>query len=93
MTEAIETEKPELVYIQDMSTFIALVTRWHKHKVQILEYMLNVPAGTVMQANEGQEIVLEGALLDGFKAGLGLALMELGHLPFVTDSADAPTQH
>lgn len=93
MTDTTNTEKPELVQVQDIHTFIALTARWHSNKVAVLEHMLNVPEGTTIQSNGGSEIALEGAMLDGFKAGLGLALMELGQLPFVTESDAVPAQH
>lgn len=93
MTDTTKPAKPELVQVQDVYTFVTLTTRWHSNKVAVLEHMLNVSEGTTIQSNGGTEIALEGAMLDGFKAGLGLALMELGQLPFVTESDAVPSQH
>ena len=93
MTEDTQTEKPELMEVQDVHTFVALITHWHTSKVRVLEHMVSVPEGTVIQIDDCAETSLEGAMLDGFKAGLSLALMELGQLPFVTSSTEVPTQH
>lgn len=93
MTEATNTETPQLVHIQNLDQFIALISHWHGQKVKVLEHMLTLPEGTAMQINEGNDIVMEGQMLEGFKAGLGLALMELGELPFVTESSEEVTTH
>ena len=93
MTEATNTEAPHLVHIHNLDQFIALISHWHGQKVKVLEHMLTLPEGTTMQINEGNDIVMEGQMLEGFKAGLGLALMELGELPFVTESSEEVTAH
>ena len=93
MTEATNTETPQLVHIQSLDHFIALISHWHGQKVKVLEHMLTLPEGTAMQINEGNDIVMEGQMLEGFKAGLGLALMELGQLPFVTETAPESPKH
>lgn len=93
MTEASNTETPQLVHIQNLDQFIALISHWHGQKVKVLEHMMAMPEGTAMQINEGNDIVMEGQMLEGFKAGLGLALMELGELPFVTEYSEEVTTH
>lgn len=86
-------KKPALVPVEDVNHFVRLVTLWHGKKVQVLEHMLSVPAGTTIQSGEGTEIAMEGEFLDGFKAGLALALMELGQLPFVAETGPEVTKY
>lgn len=93
MTEAANPKKPELVHVQNLDHFMFLISHWHGQKVKVLEHMLSVPAGTAMQLGEGPDVTMEGDMLEGFKAGLGLALMELGQLPFVVDATEEPTKH
>ena len=76
--------------IEDMHQFVQLLVAWHSEKVKVLEHMLQVPDGSVMETN-GIKATLTGDLLAGFKAGIELALMELGTLPFAyeTDPPEA----
>jgi len=102
-----QSQKPEVVPIETIDQFAAYITAWHSHKVAVLEHMLQVPEGTEMQVDGGAEVVLEGAVLAAFKAGISVSLMELGKLPFVTqmeeqeataqeqaaEVSDAPSTH
>ena len=90
MTEA---QKPELIPIQNIDHFIHLIVGWHNNRVAILKHMLSLPAGTQMQINETESVVMDGERLEGFKDGLGLALMELGDLPFVVETEEPTTTH
>ena len=90
MTEA---QKPALIPIQNIDHFIYLITNWHNNRVAALQHMLSLPAGTEMQVNDTDSVVMDGERLEGFKAGLSLALMELGDLPFVVELEEAPTAH
>ena len=51
--------------------------------------MVNVPADTIMES-EGIQLVLQGDTLEGFRAGLSLALVALGTLPFAVETEDVP---
>ena len=90
MTEA---QKPELIPIQNIDHFIHLIVGWHNNRVALLKHMMALPAGTEMQVNETTSVVMDGERLEGFKDGLGLALMELGDLPFVVETAEPATTH
>ena len=90
MTEA---QKPELIPIQNIDHFIHLITNWHNNRVAVLQHMLTLPAGTEMQVNDADSVVMDGERLEGFKAGLGLALMELGDLPFVVETVEPTATH
>ena len=90
MTEA---QKPELIPIQNIDHFIHLIVGWHNNRVALLKHMMALPAGTEMQVDENKTVVMDGERLEGFKAGLGLALMELGDLPFVVETEEPTTVH
>ena len=90
MTEA---QKPDLIPIQNIDHFIHLIVGWHNNRVALLKHMMALPAGTEMQVNETESVVMDGERLEGFKAGLGLALMEMGDLPFVVETEEPATAH
>ena len=77
--------EPETIAIDDLDQFVKILVHWHQGKVGTLQHMLEIPDGTVMElsADSTTSVTLTGDMLDGFKAGLGLALMELGELPFL----------
>ena len=90
MTEA---QKPDLIPIQNIDHFIHLIVSWHNNRVALLKHMMALPAGTEMQVDENKTVVMDGERLEGFKDGLGLALMELGDLPFVVETAEPTATH
>ena len=90
MTEA---QKPELIPIQNIDHCIHLIVGWHNNRVALLKHMMALPAGTEMQVDENKTVVMDGERLEGFKDGLGLALMELGDLPFVVETVEPATTH
>lgn len=82
------TQEAPPVLIEDLDQFVSLLTGWHSNKVAMLEHLLEIPEGTEMQVDGGDSVALTGDILAGFKAGLNVALMELGKLPF--ESAPLP---
>ena len=78
-------ENQDTLVIEDMNQFVQILVAWHSEKVKVLEHMLQVPDGSVMETN-GIEATLTGDMLAGFKAGIELALMELGTLPFAYET-------
>lgn len=87
-------EKPSVadpIEVEDLHTFVALLTQWHEDKVALLEHMLDVPEGTEME-HDGASLTLSGENLIAFKAGVSLTLSELGILPFATETAAAPNE-
>lgn len=86
----VETKDP-IITMSDIDQFAYLLAKWHKEKVKVLEHVLDVPEETVLNLN-GTEITLSGDVLAGFQAGLSVALMELGNLPFVVETTDTVTQ-
>ena len=75
--------------VDDLDTFAAILTDWHAAKVKTLEHMKDIPAGSEVSFNDGPATVMEGPYLEGFKMGIELSLMELGTLPFFTETTDA----
>lgn len=86
-------EKPPVLKIESVSQFVGLLMAWHAHKVKVLEHMISVPENTEMSIDGGKTVALTGEMLQGFKAGIALSLMELGTLPFVAIEEDAPATH
>ncbi len=82
----------DTVEIQDLDQFVRMLTAWHNSKVATLEHMLTVPEGTEMELPDGSHIELSENHLRGFKAGLVLALIELGSLPFVAEPMEAANE-
>jgi hypothetical protein len=80
----------DTVEIDDLDHFVMILSDWHSKRVKTLEHMLGIPEGTVMTTEAGIDITLSGKFLDGFQAGLGLALMELGSLPFAAQTLPVP---
>lgn len=90
MNEATATQETPAaaptVVITDLNQFVQMLVSWHSQKVKALEHMLQVPDGTEMIIDGGTPAILTGDMLVGFKAGLELALMELGILPFLYET-------
>lgn len=87
MTEA------DMVDVNTIDQFAEYVTRWHHNKVAVLRHMQGIPAGSEMEVTIGDKaktIVLDGELMAAFQAGLELALIEIGNLPFGVSTEDAP---
>lgn len=90
MTEATTPiTPPETIEITDVNQFVGFLTAWHAKKVAILGHMLQVPEGTEMIVDGGTPVILTGDMLAGVQAGISMALMELGTLPFVAEMEPA----
>jgi len=87
----------DLVAVDDLDHFIALLTDWHSRQVVTVKHLREVPAGMQMIIGDGEdakEMKLEGERLEGFQLGLDLALNFLGTLPFMAEYVDAePSLH
>ena len=83
----------DLLAVEGLDHFIALLTDWHARQVATVKHLQEVPAGIKIVVGEGEEAkehAMEGQFLEGFQLGLGLALNYLGVLPFMAEYADAP---
>lgn len=86
--------KPETIEIYDLGQFVKYLTAWHSHKVKILEHMLSIPEDSEMVVDGGSasSVIMTGDMLAGFKAGVELALIELGTMPFGYELEDTPVE-
>ena len=76
----------DTVEVEDLDQFVHHLIGWHTSKVNVLQHMMAIPPGSEMQTDEGAPVIMEGAFLEGFRAGIALSLMELGNLPFTAES-------
>lgn len=67
--------------ISNVQDLAALLSNWHQAKVDMLNHMMNIPEGTEMQVDGEDPLILTGSALAGFKAGLTVAMSELGEFP------------
>lgn len=77
-----------LVEINDLDSFVQALTGWYTNKVAILAHMKAIPDGNTVQLGDDAPVTLTGDLLKGFQIGLGLALSEIGVLPFTPEFED-----
>ncbi len=84
----------EIIEVADRDQLVRKLTAWHRSQVAVLEHMLIIPVGTEMTIGKNT-FLFEGLFLDGFKAGIEAALIELGELPFIdaTEKPNAVTRH
>jgi hypothetical protein len=75
------TQTSPTIEIENLDHFVALITGWHNHKMDILRHMKEVPTGTSVTF-DNEEMTMEGDLLKGFLIGLTVALSEVSTLPF-----------
>ena len=78
-------ENQDTLVIEDMNQFVQILVAWLSEKVKVLEHMLLIPDGTVMEL-DGTDHNLTGDMLICFRAGLSVALAELGSLPFMYET-------
>lgn len=81
-------QPPERVEVNDLTQFVTILVAWHQQKVAELTHLLSIPdeghVGVLMLDDDGKEAehVMQGDKLEGFKAGVKVALVALGTLPF-----------
>lgn len=80
MTDTAQTS--DRIQVDDLDTFVRCLEHWHSNQVKILEHFLNIPPGTEMEVDNDVKLVLRDHVLDGYRAGIQLALVKLGKLPF-----------
>lgn len=85
-------EVSEVIEIKSLDNFILVLMDWHETKVKELEHLLSIPEGIAVSVNEEPPLTLQGDLHKGFLIGLSVALIELGHLPFISSEEISPEQ-
>lgn len=88
-TEAVQAS-PEVVPIKDMNQFVQVLVAWHSERCVAVQQLLTVPEDSEFQVGEQPPVVLTPEVLAGFKLGVEMAMMQLGTLPFVAETEDAP---
>ena len=86
----------ELLAVNNLDHFIALLTDWHQRQVATVKHLQEVPTGitVVIGDSDGEtKKTLEGEFLEGFHLGLGMALNYLGTLPFMAEYVDDTPMH
>lgn len=76
------TQTSDRIQVDDLDTFVRCLVDWHSNQVKTLEHFLNIPPGTEMEVDNDVKLVLRDHVLDGYRAGIQLALVKLGKLPF-----------
>ena len=82
------------IEVDNIHEFVHYLNSWHSSKVQELRHMIDMPEGITMVTEENgveKSVLMEGVMLAGFKAGVELALMQLGTLPFSAELEDGTT--
>lgn len=74
----------ETIPVDDLDTFVKVLTAWHTEQCAIVQHLLEVPEGTVFEIGD-ESLVLDGEALNGFKFGIEMVMMQLGELPFVAE--------
>lgn len=89
MNDALPADLDEQAQIEvsDLDQFVRMLVAWHTAETNRVKMLLVVPEGTTFEI-EDKELVLSGDVLEGFKLGAEMALMCLGHLPFVAQVED-----
>jgi len=88
----------DVVEVEDLDDFVRHLSGWHASRVAQLQHMIQMPEGiTMITGGEGTDqpeatVLMQGEMLAGFKAGVELALMQLGTLPFSAELTD-DTEH
>ena len=86
-----------IIPVENIHEFVHFLNGWHSERVRQLRHMVTMPEGiTMVTGGEGTDqpeasVIMEGEMLAGFKAGIELALMQLGTLPFSVELEDAQT--
>lgn len=79
-TKPVAEEAPLMV--DNLDQFVQVLLGWHQKQVATLEHFMTIPQGSAVQVGEDEELILIDDAHRGFIAGLSLALMHLGILPF-----------
>lgn len=92
-----QQQQQQFVTVQTVEEFAAYVATWHENRINQMAHMQQMPEGTPVAINGGNEVPFTGDLRDGFIAGLNVAISLIQELPFslvpATAEASNATQH
>lgn len=74
-------EFEELIPVKDTNQLASVIVQWHTLQLARTEHMLNVPEGTEVEFEDGENLVLEGKVLSAYRLGLQVALHNFRELP------------
>jgi len=86
--------RSDIIQVDSIHQFVHHLNGWHSTRVAEMRHMITMPEGVSMVIEEDgvqKTVLMEGAMLAGFKAGVELALMRLGTLPFSVELEDGTT--
>lgn len=83
-----EDQQP-IVTMNSVMEMAEVLAKWHQHKVNVLKYIRDIPEGSITEL-DGVKREFSGDFREGVILGINLALNELGVLPFVMSTEDAP---
>jgi hypothetical protein len=69
----------------EIKHFANLIVEWHENRLQTIEDLINTPKDKGLKIHneeDDSDIIIEGDKLAGFMAGMHVAKMILGKLPF-----------
>lgn len=78
-----------IVSLNSVMEMAEVLAKWHAHKVEVLRHMREIPDGSEVEI-AGKTYVLTGEFRTAFQLGINTSLAELGTLPFVISTEDAP---
>jgi hypothetical protein len=84
----------EMVDVQSVDQFAAMITHWHAGMLARLRNLREIPFGTLITLieNDGSEtkVKLKGDGMKGFQGALNAAIAEIESLPFVVSTTPVP---
>ena len=84
-----ESNETKTVQVNDLNSFVQLLSIWHARAVKETEYFLSIPEGIEIELN-GKSYEVKGEFRDGLICGVTAGLNNLGTLPFVAYTENAP---
>lgn len=85
-----QQEASKLLPIEDLNTFIQLLTAWHQKQVATIQHLSEVPPGMGVQIGEDPPFTMEGDVHKGFLLGINMSMEYLGTLPFEAEYEAEP---
>jgi len=88
--KVVDTEPSNSVAIESVDLMYRLFHQWHEEKCGVLNHILSIPEGTVIEDSAGISHELTNEYLAGFKSGVEVALIEFKNMPFINTPSVEP---
>ena len=90
--ENVDVVEPDNSFaIGSVDLMYKLFHMWHEEKCGVLNHILIIPEGTVIEDSAGISHELTNEYLAGFKSGVEVALIEFKDMPFINTPSVEPT--